>query len=112
MIVTKNVTSSPTERHHQIQLIRILKRKLQGNDEGVIDEGEDGPLSENVGDFPRALSDMSFADSFERIDALCIFLADLHHLAEAALANDFEQVEGLYGERLVASRFEVNFEMK
>lgn len=43
--------SSIHERQHQVQLLRRLKGELEGDDEGIVDFGEDRSFGESVGDF-------------------------------------------------------------
>ena len=39
------------------------------------------------------INDVRLADRLQRVDTLCITLADLHDLAEATLANDRSKLE-------------------
>ena len=43
---------------------------------------------------------MRLPDRLERVDMLRVALAHLHDLTEAALPNDFEQLEGVNGQCL------------
>lgn len=101
-----------TKGHDQVQLIWVLERKLQGHDKGVVDQGKDSSLGQNVGDLTGTRRDVCLADSLESIDSLSILLADLHNLSEATLANDLEQIKGFNSQSLVSERLVVNFEME
>ena len=63
-------------------------------------------------DLARARRDVRLADRLERVYALRVLLADLHHLAERALADHLEQVELLDREPLVPQRLEVDLEVE
>ena len=89
-----------------------MEGELEGNDERVVDEREDCALGEDVRDLAWAGGDVRLANGLERVYALRVLLADLHDLAERALADDLEQVELLDGERLVPGRLEVDLEME
>lgn len=69
-----------TKRHDEIQLIRTLEGELQRNDEGVVDQSENGSFGQNMGDLSRARGEHFLADGFESVDSRCVLLADLHHL--------------------------------
>ena len=104
--------NGPTERHHEVEFVRVLEGELQRNDERVVDQGEDRPLSEDMGDFAWSRRDVGLADGFERVYTLCVLLPDLHHLPERTLSDDLEQVERLDRQRLGARRLEVDLEME
>ena len=101
-----------TEGHDEVELVRVLERELEGDDERVVHEREHGALREDVRDLARARGDVRLADRLERVHALGVLLADLHDLAEGALADDLEQVEGLDRERLVARGLEGDREVE
>ena len=109
------------ERQDQVELLGVLERKLERDDERVVDLREDGPFGERVRDFgPR--HDVRLADRLERVDPTRVLLADLHdlpirsprestarknvtdtletYLAKRALADNLEQVKVVDGEVL------------
>ena len=55
---------------------------------------------------------MGLADGFQGVYSLGVFLSDLHDLSETAFADDLEQIERLYGQRLVTQLFEVNLQVE
>ncbi len=63
-------------------------------------------------DLTRTTCDVGFANSLERVDALCIFLADLHDLSEGSLPNNFKQIERIYRQGLMPSRLVCNGEVE
>lgn len=101
-----------TEGHNEVKLIRILERKLEGNNEWVIDEGKNSALSQNVCNFTRTLSDMSFTYCLQSIDTLSVLFPDLHDLAETALPNDSEEIECFDSKGFMTTGFEIDLEME
>lgn len=101
-----------TERHNQIQLIRILEREFKGDDEWIIDQRQDSPLRKDMRDLPWSARDMGFANCFERIHSLRVFLPDLHHFPKTAFPNHLEEIKRLYRKRLIAKLLEVDFKME
>ena len=99
-------------RKHEVKLLLGLEAELQGHDERVVHEREHGALREDVRDLARPLRDIRFTDGLEGVYPLRVLLPDLHDLSEAALANDLEQVELLYCERLMPRGLEVDFEVE
>jgi hypothetical protein len=84
-------------REHEIQLLFRLEAKLEWHNERTCDPGEYKTLRKGMGDLPT-IHNMCLAYGFQRIDALCVPLADLHNLAKAAFANNGGQFEIINGE--------------
>jgi hypothetical protein len=62
------------ESEDEVELLRRLEGELEGDDEGIVDLGEDGALSEGVCYF-GAGDDVRLADCLERVDTVRIFLS-------------------------------------
>jgi hypothetical protein len=65
--------SSIDKRKNQIKFLGRLEGEFEWNDEGVIDLRKNRSLSQSVSHF-RAGDDMCFADCFESVDTMSIFL--------------------------------------
>lgn len=89
-----------------------MEAELQGDDKGIVDEGKDGALGEDMSDFARALGDVRLPNSLKSIDTLRVLFADLHDLAKGALPDDLEQIESFDSKGLSARRTEVDLEVK
>lgn len=110
--------SSVDKREDEVELLLGLKRELEGNDEGVVDLGEDGSLGEGVDDLGTG-DDVRLSDRLQRVDSGGVALSDLHdlqkeqsrsegwrrvegrnatNLSEAALSDDLEELERVDGE--------------
>lgn len=63
-------------------------------------------------DFPWSLGNVGFSDGLQSIHSLRVLLSYLHDLSKAALADDFEKVEGIYCQRLISGGPEVNLEVE
>lgn len=101
-----------TKRHDQIQFIWCLERKFQRHDERVVYECQYGSFSQDMRDFSRSRSDIGFSNGLESVYTLCILLSNLHNLSETSLSNNFEQIELVNSERLMAGGFKVHFEVE
>lgn len=67
------------KRQDEIELLGVLERKLERDDERVVDLRKDGSFGERVRHF-RPRHDVRLADRLERVDPTRILLADLHDL--------------------------------
>lgn len=79
-------------RKDQVQLLLGLEAELQGSNERAIHPSKHEALSKGMRNLV-AVHNVRFADGLQRVNALRVALADLHHLAEAALANDGDQLK-------------------
>lgn len=84
-------------RKHEIQLLLRLEAKLEWHNERTRHPGEYKTFREGMCDL-STIHDMCLAYSFQSIDTLGLPLANLHNLAEAALANNGSQFEIIDGE--------------
>ena len=86
-------------RKYEVQFLLRLEAELERNNERVVHASEDQPLSQRVCDL-SSLYDVLLADGLERIDTGSIAFPDLHDLAEAALADDGDELKVVDSERL------------
>ena len=100
------------ETHHEVQFVGGLEGKFQGDDEWVVHQSENGPLSKDVRNLSGSRGDISFSNRLESVYPLGVFLPHLHHLSKRALANDFEKIESIDRERHVPGWLEINLEME
>jgi hypothetical protein len=71
--------ASVDEGEDDVELLGRLEGELEGNDEGVVDLGEDGTFGEGVGDFgPR--DDVGLSDGLESVDPHGVAFTNLHDL--------------------------------
>lgn len=89
-----------------------MEGEFQGHDERIVDESQNSSLRQDMGDLARTLGNVCFTDSLEGVYPLRVLLANLHHFAKTPLPDDFQKVESFDCEWLVATGFEVYFEVE
>ena len=104
--------STVHEAHNEVQFVRGLEGEFEWDDERVVHQGENGPLSEDVGDFSGPRGYVGFSDRLESVYPLGVFLPHLHHLSKRSLADHFEKIESIDREGYVPGRFEINLEVE
>ena len=81
-----------------------MEREFEGNNEWVVDQGQNGSLGEDMSDLARSTCYVGFADRLECIDPLGVLFTNLHDLSEGTFSNHFEQVERIDRQGLMPSR--------
>lgn len=89
-----------------------MERELERYDERVVDESQDCPFREDMGDLAWPLGNMCLPNRLESVDSLGILLPHLHDLSKAAFSNNLEQLELVDDKGLISARLEVDFEME
>ena len=90
-------------RKDEVQLLLRLEAELERHDERAVHTRENETLSKRMRNLVP-INDVRLADRLQGIDTLCITLADLHDLAEAALANDCREFEIIDSQRVALDR--------
>ena len=78
------------ETHHEVQFVGGLEGEFEGDDEWVVHQSENGPLSKDVSDLSGSRGDVGFSDRLESIDTLRVLFANLHDLSERTFPDHFE----------------------
>lgn len=86
-------------RQAEVQLLFRLEAELERNDERVVHPRQHQSLRQRMRDLVP-VDDMSFPDRLQGVDPLRIPLPDLHHLPEAALPDNRNQLKVVDGERM------------
>lgn len=74
--------STVDKGENEVELLGILERELEGDDEGVVDLSKHRAFGECVSDF-RARNNVGFANGLERVDSRSVFFANLHDLEQS-----------------------------
>lgn len=98
--------------HDEVQFVRGLEGEFKRDDERVVHQGENGPLSEDVGNLSGPGSDVGFSDGLESVYPLSVFLPNLHHLSERALSDHLEKIESIDREGHVPGWLEIDLEVE
>ena len=81
-----------------------MEREFKGNDKWVVNQSQDGSLSEDMSDLARSTCNIGFPDRLESVDTLRVLFANLHDLSKGTLPDHFEQVERVDRQGLMPSR--------
>jgi len=100
------------ETHDEVQFVGGLEGEFEGDDEWVVHQGENGPLSKDMSNLSGSRGDVGFSDRLESVYPLGVFFPHLHHLSKRALANHFEKIESLDREGHVPGWLEIDLEVE
>ena len=84
-------------REHEIQLLLRLEAELEWHNERTCHPREYETFRKGMRNL-STIHNMCLAYGFQSVYTLCVPLADLHNLAEAAFANNCGQLEIIDGE--------------
>jgi len=104
--------SAIDETHDEVQFVGGLEGKFEGDDEWVVDEGENGALGKDVSNLSGSRGDVGFSNGLESVYPLSVFLPDLHHFSKRTLADDFEKIESIDCEGHIPGRLEIDLEVE